>query len=165
MAKIIFFFLILFIMLFPVFMSTKTYKSVKHKNNNTLPLIEVANGTFKKYNFVLEINGTFKKLNIFKNYYEFNNLYANDIVKQEKYFAKWALKNNNVIKAKNATYKNSDYILHSKNVIYYEVKKALSGNDFNFTSGKAKGKGKYFKIDRNKNIYAKNIIYYIKVKK
>ena len=165
MAKIAFFFLILFIMLFPVFMSTKTYKKIKYKNNSPLPLIEVKGGTFKKYNFFLEINGTFKKLNIFKNYYEFNNLYANDIIKREKYFAKWALKNNNVIKAKNAVYKNSDYILHSKNVIYYEAEKVMSGYDFNFTSDKAKGKGKYFKIDRNKNIYAKNIIYYIKVEK
>ena len=165
MAKIVFFILIIFIMLYPIFISNKNYKFISKEKNINKPLIEILDAKFKKYNKILEINGTFKKAYIFKTYYKFNDLFANNLIKKEQYFAKIAIKKGNIIKAKIATYKNSDYLINSKNAIYNEDKKILKGWDFNFTSKKAKGKGSFFKVDNNKNIYAKNIIFYIKVYK
>jgi hypothetical protein len=164
MAKIIFLLMIIFIMIFPIFFSNKIHKNLSKKKANK-PLIEIVEGRYKKYNKILEINGSFSKAYIFKNFYQFDNLYANNLIKKEKYFAKWALRKNNLIKAKSVKYLNKDYTVEAKRGIYYENKKFLKGWDFNFSSNKARGKGKYFEIDKNKNIYAKNVIYYIKVGK
>jgi hypothetical protein len=164
MAKIVFFLLIFFIMIFPVFISNKHHKIVVEKQKNK-PLIEIIDSKYKKYNKILEVNGSFKKGKIYSNCYKFNNLFANNLIKKEKYFAKWAFKKDNLIKGKFVKYINNDYNLTSKKVIYYEKNNFLKGWDFNFTSFKAKGKGKYFEIDKNKHLFAKNIIYFIKVKK
>jgi hypothetical protein len=164
MAKIIFFILIVFIIVFPVFISNTKYKTFLKKAENK-PLIEIFEGKYKKYNKILEINGSFSKAGIFKNSYQFFNLYANDLVKKEYYFAKWALKKDNIIKAKRVKYINDDYLINSENIIYYENKKFLKGWDFNFSSVKAKGRGDYFEVDKNKNLFAKNVVYFIKVEK
>jgi hypothetical protein len=164
MAKIVFFLIIFFIMIFPVFISNKHPKVIMKKQENK-PLIEIIDGKYKKYNNILETNGSFKKGKIYSNYYEFNNLFANNLIKKEKYFAKWALKKGNIIKIEFVKYINNDYNLTSKNVIYYETNSLLKGWEFNFSSDKARGRGKYFEIDKNKNLYAKNIIYFIKVEK
>jgi hypothetical protein len=164
MAKVIFFLIIIFIMIFPVFVSNKKYKTIQTENEKR-PLIEIFEGRYKKYKKSLEINGSFFKVNIFKKYYQFKNLKVNNLIKSEKYFAKWALKKDGLIKAKEVSYINNDYAINSKNIIYYEKKKFVKGWDFNFSSFKARGKGKYFEIDKNKNLFAKNIIYFIKVEK
>ncbi|GAX88038.1 conserved hypothetical protein [Lebetimonas natsushimae] len=164
MAKIIIFLTIVFIMIFPIFISNKHYKKIPEKKENK-PLIEIIDGKYKKYNNILEINGSFSKANIYLNYYQFDNLFADNLVKKEKYFAKWAFRKNNIIKAKIVKYINNDYNVHAKNVLYNEKKKLLKGWDFTFNSNKAKGKGKYFEIDKHKHLFAKNIIYYIKVEK
>jgi hypothetical protein len=161
MAKIIFFLSVAFIMFFPIFVSNKIYKG-NFKSGENKPLIEIFNGTYKKFNKKLEISGTFDKAELFKNSYVLYNLFANDLIKKQKYFAIFAKKENNLITANDVKYINSDYLLNAKKVIYYEKKKFLKGWNFNFKSDKSKGKGKYFEIDKNKNLFAKNIVYYIK---
>jgi hypothetical protein len=165
MAKIIIFFIfIIFIIVFPLVGGGNNYKTFLQKNTMK-PTIEIFNGIFKKYNKILEINGSFIKADFFKNYYKLNNLYADDLLNEEYYFAKWALKKENIIKAKKVKYINNDYSLNSENIIYYENKKFLKGWDFNFSSVKAKGRGDYFEVDKNKNLFAKNVVYFIKVEK
>jgi hypothetical protein len=165
MAKIIFFLFILFVIVFPIFISNKSYKNISQTNEKK-PVIEIFNGVYKKYNTNLEMNGSFDKAEVFNiNYEKIYNLIADDLRKKEKYFAKVAIKENNIIKATDAKYKNDDYFVKAKKVIYYEKKKFLKGWNFNFKSDKAKGKGEYCEVDKNKNLFAKNIIYYIKVEK
>jgi hypothetical protein len=164
MAKIVFFLIVVFIAVFPLFISNRHYKTFYEKKENR-PLIEIIDGKYKKYNKILEMNGSFSKGNIYSNYYQFDNFFANNLIKKEKYFAKWALKKDDIIKGNRVKYLNNDYSLNSKNVIYDEKRKLLKGWDFNFTSNKARGMGKYFEIDKNKNLLAKNIVYYIKVGK
>jgi hypothetical protein len=164
MGKIAFFLIIVFIIIFPIFLSNKTYKNnlINHQKNKAL--IEIIDGKYKKYNHSLEINGSFKRADVFKKYYQFSDLYANDLIKNETYYAKKAIKKDNLIKAINVKYKNLDYTLNAFKVVYYEKKKFLKGWNFYFTTDKIRGEGKYFEIDKNKNLYAKNIIYYLKVK-
>jgi hypothetical protein len=151
-------------MFFPIFISQKKYKNVPNIAQ-VKPLIEIYNGEYKEFNKKLELNGSFEKAFIFKDNYQIYNLIANNLDKNEKYIAKYALKKDGFIKAKDVIYSNSDYSLFSKNMIYDEKKKFLKGFIFNFKSKEAKGRGNYFEIDKNKNLFAKNIIYQIKVDK
>jgi hypothetical protein len=164
MAKIVFFLIVIFIIFFPVFISNNKHKVISTKIEDK-PLIEVFNGKYKKFNNKLEIEGNFKKANIYKTHSEFVNLLVNDIIKSEKYFANWALRKDNLVEAKFVKYINNDYIINSKNVVYFSKERFFKGWDFNFSSDKARGKGKYFEVDKNKNLFAKNIVYFIKVEK
>jgi hypothetical protein len=156
--------IVVFIAVFPLFISNRHYKTFYEKKENR-PLIEIIDGKYKKYNKILEMNGSFSKGNIYSNYYQFDNFFANNLIKKEKYFAKWVLRKNSLINAKYAYYINNDYKVNAKKMLYYERNKFLKGWDFNFSSNKTRGNGKYFEIDKNKHLFAKNIIYYIKVEK
>jgi hypothetical protein len=163
MAKIIFFLLTIFIIIYPIFFSKSVHKNIK-KDYSKKPLIEIFNGTYKKFNLSsIELNGSFSKAEIFKNYYHLFDLLSHNILKRESYFSKDAVKQNNLIKGKNVKYRNENYILEAKKAFYCEKKKFLKGYDFNFSSIKAKGRGKYFEVDKNKHIFAKNVTYFIKV--
>jgi len=162
MAKIVFFIIIL-IMVFPLFFMNEKFKTVK--NSNVIkPPIEIIKGNFEKYNPVLEITGSFEKLNFFKDYLEIEALSTNDILKNEHYFAKWALNKKDKIEAKDVKYQNSDYNLSTTKAVYLKKEKILKGGKFNFYSLDARGKGNSFIVDKDKNIFAENITYYIKVK-
>jgi len=165
MAKIVFFILVLFIMIYPIFISNNNYKIIKQNQVEKKPLIEIVDAKFKKYNILLESNGTFKKADIYKNYYQFVNLFVNNLIKKEKYFAKWAQKKNNLIKAKDAKYSNLNYKINAKRAVYYINKGFLKGWNFKFFSKNAKGEGTYFQVNKKKNLFAKDITYYIKVEK
>jgi len=162
MVKIVFF-LIIFIMIFPLFFMNEKVKILR-KNNETKPSIEIIEGSFEKYSPILEIQGTFNKLNFFKKYLEIKNLEAKNLIKKEKYFAKWVLNKKNIIKGKDVKYENSDYNLTTVKAVYLKNKKILEGSKFHFISMKARGEGESFKVDKNRHIFAKNIRYYIKVK-
>jgi len=162
MVKIVFF-IIFLIMIFPLFFMNEKFKQVK-TSNLIKPPIEIIEGKFKKYNPELEKIGHFQKLNFFKDYLEIKNFYLIDIVKNEHYFAKLILNKKDKIEAENVKYQNSDYNLSTIKAIYLKKEKILKGDRFNFISLNARGKGKSFLIDKNKHIFAKNVIYYIKVK-
>jgi len=163
MVKAVFFIIIL-IMLFPLFFVNEKFKQIKKTNEVKSP-VEIIMGNFKQYTPVLEIEGNFEKLNFFNKYLEIKNLYANDIIKKEKYFTKWAVNKKYKITAKNVMYQNSDYNLTTIKAIYLKNEKILKGGKFHFVSMKARGEGESFKVDKNRHIFAKNITYYIKVKK
>jgi len=162
MAKIVFFIIVL-IMVFPLFFMNEKFKAVK-KSNVIKPPIEIIEGNFKKYNPVLEITGSFEKLNFFKDYFEIKALSTDDVLKNERYFAKWALNKKDKIEAKNVKYQNSDYNLTTIKAVFLKKEKILKGGRFNFSSSDASGKGSSFTVDKDKNIFAENITYYIKVK-
>jgi len=162
MAKIVFFIIIL-IMVFPLFFMNEKFKAVK-KSNVIKPPIEIIKGNFKKYNPVLEITGSFEKLNFFKDYLELKTLYVDDIIKNEHYFAKWALNKKDKIQAKEVKYQNGDYNLSTTKAVYLKKEKILKGGKFNFSSLDARGKGNSFIVDKDKNIFAEKITYYLKVK-
>ena len=162
MAKIVFFIIIL-IMIFPLFFMNEKVKVIK-ENNETKPPVEIIGGSFEKYNPLLEIRGNFKKLNFFNNYLEIEDLCAYNIIKKEQFFAKWALNEKETIKAKNVKYQNSDYNLTALTALYLKNAKILKGGEFKFYSSDARGIGKRFTVDKDKNIFAENITYYLKVK-
>jgi len=162
MVKIVFFIIIL-IMIFPLFFVNEKFNKVKKTNEIKAP-VEIITGNFKKYTPILEMQGRFEKLNLFKKYLEIENLEAKNLIKKEEYFAKWALNEKDKITAKNAIYKNSDYKLTTIKAIYLKNEKTLKGGKFHFVSIKARGEGESFKVDKNRHIFAKNITYYIKVK-
>ena len=151
-------------MIFPLFFVNEKFNKVKKTNEIKSP-VEIIKGNFKKYTPILEMQGRFEKLNLFKKYLEIKNLEAKNLIKKEKYFAKWVLNKKNIIKGKDVKYENSDYNLTTVKAIYLKNKKILKGDKFHFISMKARGEGESFKVDKNRHIFAKNITYYIKVKK
>ena len=162
MVKVVFFIIVL-IIIFPLFFVNEKFKQIKKINKVKAP-VEIIKGNFKKYTPVLEMQGKFEKLNLFKKDLEIKNLYARDLIKKDKYVAKWALNEKNKIEAKDVKYKNSDYNLSTIEAVYLKNEKILKGKEFNFSSVNTRGEGKSFKVDKNKHIFAKDITYYIKVK-
>jgi hypothetical protein len=164
MVRIVFFLISIVIMFFPLLFSYSDKQKIMKSCNNKA-VIEIFDGYFRGYrNYFIDFKGNFKKAEFFSDYKKFYDLWVNKIFKNEKYFAKSAIKKENIIKANRVFYLNKDYVLFSPRIVYDIKTKFLKGWDFNFTSKQAYGKGKYFEV-KDKNIYAKNIIYFIKVDK
>ena len=166
MVKVLVFLLILTgIIIYPVIISSNLPKIQRVEIKN-LPNIEIVNGKFFIFKNLLEKKGSFDKLDLLnqKSYLLFNlNVY--DLLKKEYYFTKKAIFKENIVKGFNVYYKNSNFELNTTKAIYNRKNRMLIGGRFKIISNDYKGYGLKFKLDKNKNISAENITYYLKVKK
>ena len=164
MGKIaLFFIFILIIIVYPMLISYNYEPSLE--KNIKKPEIIINKGNFYIYSKILEKKGKFNKFYLEKNRYIALNLYVKDLIKKEEFKAKKTTFENNLIKAKEAWYKNSEIELITNKAIYYKNEKLLKGENFKLYATNFRGFGDEFLVDKNKKIQAKNIIYYLKVKK
>jgi hypothetical protein len=155
---------LLIIIVYPLFIND--YKENKNQNiKKTLPEITLIDGKFKIYDKQLEKKGYFKKFDVFKNAYVANDLFAEDLLKKEKYTLNKAIFKNELIRGYNLIYENKDLLLKTKTATYNKQTKILNGGVFQIYAKEIKGYGNSFRIDNNKNLFAQNITYFIKVKK
>ena len=162
MGKIaLFFIFILIIIVYPILLSYN-YKPFLEKNFKK-PGIVIHKGDFYIYSPFLEKKGNFNKFYLEKSYIALD-LYVKDLIKKEEYKAKKTIFKNNLTKAEDVWYKNSEIELITNNAIYDKTKKFLKGKKFKLYATNFRGFGDEFLIDKNKKITAKNIVYYLKVK-
>ena len=163
MGKIVLFFVfILIIIVYPMLISYN-YKPFLKKFNR--PEIIINKGNFYIYSPILEKKGNFSKFYLKNNDYIALDLYIKDLIRKEEYKAKRTVFKNDLIRAKDGWYKNSEIELITNKAIYYKNEKLLKGENFKLYATNFRGFGDEFLVDKNKKIQAKNIIYYLKVKK
>ena len=159
MGKIVLFFIfILIIIVYPMLLSYNYKPLLKEVKK---PEIVIDKGDFYMYSGK---KGKFNKFYLEKNNYIALDLYIKDLIKKEEYKAKKAIFENNLIKTKEAWYKNSEMELTTNSAVYYKTKNLLKGGKFKLYATNFRGFGDEFLVDENKKIKAKNIIYYLKVK-
>ena len=158
----LFFVFILIIIVYPMLISYN-YKPSLEKNIKK-PEVIINKGNFYMYSKVLEKKGKFNKFYLEASSYIILDLYVKDLIKKEDYKAKKTIFENNLIKAKDVWYKNSEIELITNNAVYDKTKKLLKGEKFKLYATNFRGFGDEFLVDESKKIDAKNIIYYLKVK-
>ncbi|AZV46896.1 hypothetical protein C3L23_06310 [Nautilia sp. PV-1] len=165
MVKAVSFAVLVFgIMLYPLLMGEyKTTHTVKASAK--LPDVEFNKGKFYIYNGELQKEGSFKKLDMYKKNYIAYDLNVKDLVKLEDYKADKTVFEDDLVTGYNVWYKNKDIELITNLAYYNKITKLLSGGKVKLYSKDFRGYGKSFKMDDKKNLYAKNIIYYLKVEK
>jgi hypothetical protein len=159
----IFFFIVAVVSVYPLLESKNQPKIKEYKNKKIIPTV-IENGKYYIYEVNLTKEGSFKRLELYSQQkikaYDF--LLKNKITK-EKLFSKTAIYKKPILKGIDVKYINNEYNLITKNAIYNQNKKTLKGGEFELYSVNYKGYGKSFFVDENKNIYAKDIKYFIKV--
>ena len=162
MGKIaLFFIFILIIIVYPMLLSYNYKPFLKEVKK---PEIIINKGNFYVYSKVLEKKGEFDRFYLEEDSYIALDLYVKDLIKKEEYKAKKTIFENNLIKSKDAWYKNSEMELITNSAVYDKTKKLLRGEKFKLYATNFRGFGDEFLVDENKKIKAKNIIYYLKVK-
>jgi len=166
MVKAAVFILFVFgVMLYPVFLNGKHEPNAPVKGG-VLPEVQFLDGMFYMYNPKLAKKGSFKDFEVYsKEHYRLKNIYLNDLEKQEEYKAGTSDIKGALINGKDVWYKNSDFTLTTDKAQYDKTSKILTGGSFEVVSKDFRGFGKSFKLDSEKNIYAQNIVYYLKADK
>jgi len=163
MVKIILFiFLMFIILLFPIYENGKITINSESLKNSNISLAEIKNGNYYIYDVNLAKKGTFTTLNIYKNYYKAENLYVNNLLKQEKYFSYRAFLKKNILKLYNFKYKNSEYSLYSNYVVDNLDTKNIKGNRFFLYSKEYNGTGRSFFINSSRDINASFVSFNLK---
>ena len=165
MARAVVFLLILLGISFYPLIEMKNVKKIKEYNIKYFVPTEILDGRYFVYEVNLSKKGKFSKLDIFskKKIMAFN-LEFNDLIKHESLKAKRALYNAPLLKAFNVLYKNKDYNLSTDFAFYNQKEKTLKGGKFKILSANYRGYGDSFFVDSNKNIFATDINYFLKVK-
>ena len=163
MVKKIFFFLFIFaVSVYPVFLGSEEYVEKKEKKIK-LPEIEIKKGDYFIYNGVLEKNGTFAVLEKFPSKYVAYNLVVDDLIKKAFYKAEKTVFLKNKIIGFDVFYRDNTIKLTSNKAIYDKTTKELKGGKFKLFNKDIRGYGSSFIIDKNRNIFAKDVTYFIKV--
>jgi hypothetical protein len=165
MVKIVLFVLILIgIMIYPVIES----KNIKQTKTTTKkkPPIEFYTGEFYEYEPNLAKTGTFKEfiLKKDKSYYA-KNVYLNDKIAKYDLYINEATYRGDKLFGKYVNYYSKEYNLTTDFAIYNTKTSHLNGDKFAFNSNTFKGFGVKFDIDKQRNIKAKDITYFLKVDK
>jgi hypothetical protein len=154
-------------MFYPVVISSgnSAVSGGKESKIKEMPDVKIENGKIFIYKVKLAKKGNFKELDVFKKGYIAFDLNVTDLLKSENYIADKTVFKNNKIIGYVVRYKNKDIKLNTDRAVYDKNSKMLNGDKFELYSKNFKGYGKSFKIDENKNLYANNITYYLKVEK
>ena len=166
MVKAVFFFMIVLgIMFYPLFIYTgkNIPRQVKEKTL-LFPNVKIEKGVFYIYKKTLEKKGDFQILNIYKEKYVAFDLNVNDLLKNEKYKSSKTIFNKNIITGYDICYKNKDMELNTKEAVYDKKNDLLKGGKFQLFAKNFRGFGNKFFVDSNRNLFAENITYYLKVK-
>ena len=162
MGKIVLFFIfVLIIIVYPMLLSYNYKPFLKEVKK---PEIIINKGNFYVYSKVLEKKGEFDRFYLEEDSYIALDLYVKDLIKKEEYKAKKTIFENNLTKAKDVWYKNSEIEIVTNKAIYDRVKELLKGEKFKLYATNFRGFGDKFLIDENKKIKAKDVVYYLKVK-
>ncbi len=163
--KFLFFFaVIVAVSIYPVLEVKNQPKPKKYENQKIIPTV-IEKGKYFVYEENLTKKGSFEILEIYKK----NLLKAFDfklinIKKQEKLFSKKVLYKKPILDGTSVFYSNKDYNITTDFAKYNQKTKILKGGKFKLYSLSYKAFGKSFIVDKEKNIYATKIKYYLKVK-
>ncbi len=166
MAKILIFVLIIAgVVFYPVIEFQKQPKVKNYNVKNYIPTV-VRNGDFFVYEVNLTKEGNFSVLNIItKKKIEAENFMLHNIVKNFVLDSKHVSYNGPVLTGFDVKYSTNDYNLSTVKAVYNDKTKILNGGKFKIFGKTFRGFGKKFKVDAEKNIYADNIKYFLKVNK
>ena len=162
MAKIIFFFVFLGVIIYPIYeVSTQKDNFVNKIKKDIFDLV-IDKGKFFVYEENLSEYGNFERLKHKKDIYVSDNLVFIKVKSNEKIASENALYKNNKAFFRKFFYENNDYNFSSNEAVYSFNKKEFKGKDFMLSGITYKAKGKSFIIDKNKNIKATKTIFDIK---
>jgi len=156
--------IIIGVMVFPLFSDVKGVQEQKVVAKE-LPEVVLKKSDFYMYDSRLVKKGMFDELNIYKKGYIAYNLFVSDLEKNETYKAKKTVFKNKLITGYQVWYKNKDLELNTTQAQYDKETGVLDGGEFELYSKDFRGYGKNFEVDRNKNLFAQNITYFLKVDK
>ncbi|WP_456479640.1 hypothetical protein [Nautilia sp.] len=166
MVKItVFGLLVLGIMFYPLTLGNRITVNGKKIKTVKLPEVEFEKGNFLIYDTVLEKKGKFDLLKIYKKEYIVYNLNMADLIKAENYKASKTVFKKSCITGYNVTYKNRDLELITNKAFYDKNRKILKGGQFRLYSKDYRGVGSSFVVNSKKDLYARDITYYLKVGK
>ncbi len=164
MVKIaVFLILLIGIMIYPVIESKNIKKTKTYKTK--LPPVEFYLGEFYEYEPNLTKFGTFDEFIVRKESYYGKRVFLNDKVANDQIYLDEATYRGKKLYGKYVNFYSDEYNLTTDFAIYDTVSGTLSGDKFAFTSRSFKGFGVKFDIDKNKNIKADKITYFLKVEK
>jgi len=163
MDKIKYFLFIIFLLIVAIFPIVKknNFKEINSKRV-IIPTI-LYNGKYFVYEQNLTKLGSFSKLEIFNNKINVYDFYLNNLIDKYKLFSQKGNFVNPLLKGENVKYINQDYNLTTNFAIYNQKSKILKGKKFSVYSNNFKGFGDSFIVDKNKDIFATNVKYFIKV--
>jgi len=152
------------IIAYPVYES-QNFK-IQKESKKTLPPIVINDGDFFKYKEKLYEKGKFKKfvLNKDKTYTAYDVLLHN-IEKNETIIGQKAVLKNEKIFGYNVKLITKEYNLTTTNGIYYTKTSEIEGGKFKIKSPEYRGFGESFFVDKNKNINATKVTYFIRTEK
>jgi len=165
MGKIVFFFIIfmIIVMIYPIYESNQP-KIKAFVDKNITPTV-IDNGEYFVYDTNLIKRGSFKKLEVLgKDELRAFDFYLFDFVKKESIKAKLINYQKPILSGVDVFYKTEEYNIFTKNATYNRQTTVLEGGRFKMVSESYIGFGDSFLVDKEKNVYAKNIDYFLKVK-
>ncbi len=165
MGKIVLFILILAgIMIYPV-IELNNYKPQKEvKNVSFIPTV-LKNGKYFIYKGVLEKEGSFEELKVFsKKRLEAYDFTLKNVLKQTVLTSERVDYKDPLLRGKTVNYMTKDYNLSTDFAVYNNKTEILNGGKFKVFGNSFRGFGQKFKVDKNDNVYADNIKYFLKVK-
>ena len=163
MDKLVLLILLIGVLIFPIYENSQIkIKSIKKLKKN-IPISVISDAKFFIYKINLVKKGEFKTFEIYKNLYIAKKILIQDLEKNEKFFAKKALFKDNLLTFFDFKYQGNQYNLISDYVIYNIKLKTIKGKKFFVYSKDYNGSGSSFFIDRQRDIKAKNISFYLKV--
>ncbi|MEO1922975.1 MAG: hypothetical protein ABGX25_00495 [Nautiliaceae bacterium] len=166
MVRAIFFLIfLLFIILFPVWEYKngsfyKTSNSIKPAN---IPSLEIRKAKYFVYEGNMTKKGRFSKLDRWGGVYVAYDFYLLNLLNDSQIEAKKVRFLGSEVEGFDVNYFAKEYNLTTEKAVYFRNKKYLKGDRFYIKSSSFRGKGKSFCVDENKNIKAKNVIYYLRV--
>ncbi len=164
MGKLVAFFLILLIISIYPIIEVFNIKVVKASYKKFVPTA-IFDGNYSFYNPLLERDGDFKEVDIYsKNFLKAFDLWMNDYIKKEKIFGSEFLYKDKILYGKSVNFFTADYNLSTIKGVYFVDKRELKGEEFVINGERFFGKGKSFLVDKDKNVFADKITYYLKVK-
>ncbi|WP_459883593.1 hypothetical protein [Caminibacter profundus] len=149
-------------MIYPIYESNQP-KIKAFVDKNITPTV-IDNGEYFVYDTNLIKRGSFKKLEVLGKELRAFDFYLFDFVKKELIKAKLINYQKPILSGVDVFYKTWEYNIFTKNATYNRQTCVLKGGRFKIVSESYIGFGDSFLVDKEKNVYAKNIDYFLKVK-
>ncbi len=163
MDKIKYILFIIFLLIVTIFPIIKKNNFKKINSNSVIIPTILYNGKYFVYEQNLTKLGSFSKLEIFNKKINVYDFYLNNLIDKYKLFSSKGVYVKPLLKGENVKYINEEYNLTTNFAIYNQKSKILRGKRFSVYSNSFKGFGDSFKVDKNRDIFATNIKYFIKV--
>jgi len=161
---ILFFAVILGLSLYPLIEVKNQPKPENYKNRKIIPTL-INDGKYFIYEVNLSKKGAFERLEVFKSLIKAYKFSLRDLKKEETIISEKIIYKKPVLKGYNVLYTNKDYNITTDFAAYNQETKVLNGSKFKIFSTSYKGFGDSFMVDNEKNVFATNIKYFLKVEK